>query len=178
MVKNVGKRFEEDFKSSMPEYVLCHRLPDPAQSFEKTAKFSHKNPCDFHLFDTKNRTFYALELKTTNKNSISFESPFDTESKTTRMIHKHQIIGLANYSKYQHVKSGFIFNFRNEKHKVEEMYFQNIKDFLRMIKDIDKKSFNKSDLLKYNPINITGNKKITRYAWDIEFFLIDSEKQE
>ena len=53
-MKNVGKVFENDFKQSVPqEYCLLHRLPDPPQSFKrsKDTKFSHKNPCDFHMFD-------------------------------------------------------------------------------------------------------------------------------
>ncbi len=87
------------------------------------------------------------------------------------MIHKHQIMALLEYEKYNNVSSGFLFNFRNEKTGSEITYYQSICDFLRMINEINKKSFNEKDLLKYNPIEIIGKKKRVNYLWDIDKFL-------
>ena len=87
------------------------------------------------------------------------------------MIHKHQIMALIDYGKYANVRAGFLFNFRNEEAVNEITYYQSICDFVKMINEINKKSFNEKDLLKYNPIEITGNKKRTNYVWDIDKFL-------
>ena len=69
-MKNVGKVFENDFKQSVPqEYCLLHRLPDPPQSFKrsKDTKFSHKNPCDFHMFDSLSDKLREIISKTGNQ---------------------------------------------------------------------------------------------------------------
>lgn len=175
MAKNIGKRFEEDFKKSVPTSSLLIRLQDPPQSFAKSenTKFSHKNPCDFLLFDCEHRVFVPIELKTTKNKSISFDD-INIEDKQNGMIHKHQIIGLTGFSKYDNVVAGFLFNFRDEKSGLERCYFQNVKDFNAMVQKINKKSFNELDLLTDgNAIKLNGNVKRSRYHWDIDSLLND-----
>ncbi len=171
---NVGKKFEQQFYSSVPEYCFKYRLKDSSQSFikEKNSKFSWDNPCDYFLFDTKNRLMYCLELKTTSGKSISFENINSIENKN-KMIHKHQIKSLLKFSSYNNVVSGFIFNFRNEKDNTQRTYFQQVKNFENMCNDIDKQSFNEIDLLMYSGIKIEGEKKRINYHWNIEKFLND-----
>lgn len=170
---NAGKKFENTFKSSVPDYCVYWRLRDSPQSFNQTSalRFSWKNPCDCFIFDSKKGFFYALELKTTKGNSFSFEDINIKEKQPSRMIHKHQIIALRDYGEYDRVFSGFIFNFRNEKENTQTTYFQDIDDFITMTNEVNKKSFNKKDLLKYNPIEIAGTKKRVNYKWDIDKFL-------
>lgn len=110
-------------------------------------------------------------MKTTKNNSFSFEDINIEEKQPSKMIHKHQILALLDYAKYNNVKVGFLFNFRSEESVTEVTYYQNICDFVRMISEINKKSFNEKDLLKYNPIEITGKKKRVNYVWDIDKFL-------
>ena len=66
-MKNEGKKFEDVFKSSSPNYLKIVRIPDPPQAFTKRndTKFSKKNPYDFEAFDSNNRISYSLELKST-----------------------------------------------------------------------------------------------------------------
>ena len=66
-MKNVGKRFEENFKKSISDEYLLYRLKDSPQAFTQNnlTSFTHKNPCDYFLFDGKRGVFYCLELKTT-----------------------------------------------------------------------------------------------------------------
>ena len=73
LAKNVGKRFEENWKASIPSgrillsfkrsgaiiLVVCSNL-----------RFSSKNPCDCFLFSSP--YMYALELKSVGTSSISF----------------------------------------------------------------------------------------------------------
>lgn len=170
---NTGKRFENAFKSSIPNHCLYYRLPDPPQSFNQssTLRFSWKNPCDVFLFDSHSSTFLTLELKTTKNSSFSFEDINIEKKQASKMIHRHQILALKEYSKFKNVVSGFIFNFRNDKNNTEITYFQSINDFLNMLSAISKKSFNKKDLEKFKPILITGNKKRVNFKWDIDNFL-------
>ena len=173
MSKNAGKVFEDDIKLSMPDYCLVTRLPDPAQSFGNRTgtRFSKKNPCDYLIFDSKNRMFLPWELKTTKSKSISFDD-VNYDGKQSHTIHKHQIIGLTEYASYDNVVAGFLFCFRDEKNNCERCYFQHIKDFNSMVSQIDKKSFNEKDLMDIgNPIIVNGELKKVHYSWDIESLL-------
>lgn len=174
MAVNSGKVFEDCFRKSVPEHCLLVRLPDPPQAFTKSSfsKFSVKNPYDFLLFDTNHRTLVCLELKTTKYKSMSFED-VDADDNNTKMIHRHQIIGLTKSSKYDNVCAGFLLNFRDEKNNCERCYFQNIEDFNKMVRKINKKSFNELDLLSNNAVKVIGEKKRIHYRWDIKSLLDD-----
>lgn len=175
-MKNSGKVFEEDFKNSVSPRCLYHRLKDPPQSFNQgnNLRFSWKNPCDAMIFDTNNRIFYTLELKSTKSKSMSFEDINIKEKQPNKMIHKHQIESLLEFSKLNNVRSGFIFNFRDEDNNTQTTYYQEINDFIRMTDEIDKKSFNEKDLINYSPILIYGEKKRSHYKWDLDKCLFDN----
>lgn len=170
---NSGKKFEQQFKLSVPDYCLLQRLNDPPQSFtqSKTTKFSVKNPCDFFLFDSVSHILYCLELKTTKYKSMTFED-ITSDKEQNKMIHKHQIMSLLEFSKYENVTAGLLLNFRDEDKKIERTYFQNISDFYSMSKIINKSSFNEIDLImKGNAVKISGIKKRVNFVWDIDEFL-------
>lgn len=154
---------------------MYHRLPDPPQSFNKTnsLRFSWKNPCDNFLFDSNTRTFYTLELKSSKSKSFSFEKEKNTCKSAN--IHYHQIEALSIFAEFTYVVSGFIFNFRYEDRAIETTYFQNISDFNIMIDALGKKSFNESDLLKYNPVLIEQTKMRTNYKYNVGKFLQDTK---
>lgn len=172
MAKNKGKIYEEDFKNSIPEYCFIQRLYDPPQSFVQSAdtQFSNKNMCDYIVFDTSNKLLYLLELKTTMYKSMAFED-INTDNPANRMIHKHQILGLNKHADLDGVVPCFILNFRNEDTKDQRTYFIHIKDFMKMINSINKKSFDEMDLILNGAIKIHGLRRRTRYAWDINEFL-------
>ena len=177
-MKNVGKIFEENFKKSVPTDVYYYRLHDAPQSFNKTdsLRFSWKNPYDCMLYDGKSRTLYTLELKTSGTKSFSFELEKGTNK--TANIHYHQIESLRNVAKYEGIVCGFIFNFRYQNVKTKEAeevtYFQSIDDFDEMISNLNKKSFNIADLVKYHPIKIDQKKKKVNYTYNIEKFIEDT----
>ena len=173
-MKNVGKIFEESFRKSIPSSSLLIRLNDAPQAFSKSnlTKFTRRNPCDFILFDCLHKILIPIELKTTKYKSISFEDA-NGDNNQNKMIHKHQIVGLTEFSKYNCVIPGFLFNFRDEKNNCERCYFQRINDFNTMVESIDKKSFNELDLLTCgNAIKLQGELKRTRYRWDV-FKMLD-----
>lgn len=171
---NPGKRFENNFRDSVPNEVLYHRLKDSAQSFGGTNKlrFSSKNPCDCFLFCSP--LLFALEMKSVASSSISFERA--KNEKTKKMVHFHQIKGLRDFNRYNNMVAGFIFNFRHGDGN-ETCYFQHISDFDRMIGDINKKSFNEKDLLRYNPLIIKNEKKNVNYRYDVSKFIGDVIKR-
>lgn len=170
-IKNKGKIFEEDWKKSVPDYCLAIRLPDPPQAFTQRSdtKFSHKNPCDFIIFDGWRRMLFPMELKSTKAKSFTVQLTEDDSD--TKMVKYHQINGLTKMSKYECVQPVFVFNFRNEKTGEQTTYIQKIQDFNRMMSEVEKASFNENDLNLYEAIEVMGDKKRTRYAWDIDGIL-------
>lgn len=168
---NSGKQFEKDFSSSIPSYCYVHRLKDSAQSYNnsKSTKFAWDNECDFFIWDGNARIFYAVECKSTKYKSMSVQ--LDKEDKSSKMIKFHQIESLKKISEYDGTIAGFCFNFRDEKNDTERLYFMNIIDFNKMMKNIDKASFNEIDICLHNGIKILGNKKRVHFNWDIDSFL-------
>ena len=126
---NVGKRFEKNFKDSIPDFCLLHRLKDPPQAQNHTDKseFSWNNPCDFFLFDSYNKKFWCLELKSTKQKYVTFEK-IDSNKYQKKMIKKHQILGLKEYSRFNHVNAGFLINFRDEENDKETTTNNQIND--------------------------------------------------
>lgn len=169
---NQGKIFEEDFKKSVPEYVLVHRLPDSVQSYSggKFARFTLKNPFDFLLWDSTQRRLFALELKTVGGTIISFER----SKQESKEIHYHQIEGLNKWNKYDGITAGFVIEFR----KIETTYFVPIETFNSIINSTSKTSINPNDIVNsgLDYIVIPQEKKITRYNYKIEELLKIKEK--
>lgn len=165
--KNIGKIFEQNWKNSVPDNVLYYRPPDSAQSFgtNQNLRFSSKSPCDCFMFTGD--FLYALELKSVGTKSMSFER----EKSDKGIIHKHQIDNLQKFSTYKNVVSGFIFDFRMS----DKTYFYTIGNFISMISNLDKKSFNENDLFKWcTPLEIKKRKLKINYRYDIEDFIMNT----
>ena len=80
------------------------------------------------------------------------------------MIRQNQIDGMLEASNHDLV-AGLILNYRNENN---DTFFIQIEDFIDMISNIGKKSFNVKDLQSYNAIRIESIKKRTRYTYNIK----------
>lgn len=172
MVKlNSGKQFEKDFASSLPSYCYVHRLRDSAQSYNqnKQTSFTWDNECDFFIWDSNRRMFYAIECKSTKYKSLSVQ--LDKDDKSSKMIKLHQIESLTKISKYDSAIAGFCINFRDEKNDTERLYFINIIDFNKMMNEINKSSFNEMDIILYKGIKISGTKKRVHFSWNLDDFL-------
>lgn len=171
IAQNEGKRFENAFVKSIPDYVLVKRLNDNASAWSggTNTRFSSNNECDYILFNDNTGTFYGLELKTTKEKSLTFwrEDFKDKTKKQNFQIRKCQIQGLEKWSKHFGV-FGFIINFRNCNNKT---YFVAIDEFLDYTSALSKKSINIDDVLKMNPIEIENNIIRTNYKYNIEKFL-------
>lgn len=74
-----GKRFERDFKASVPPDAWCYRLRDSPISYyggseAEGIRFAQDNICDFVLYRAP--TLYLLELKTVGTRSAALTSLF------------------------------------------------------------------------------------------------------
>lgn len=168
--KSVGKVFEQNWKNSIPDNVFYYRPPDAAQSFGKNTnlRFSAKSPCDCFMFNGE--ILYTLELKSVGAKSISFER----EKNDKGVIHKHQIDNLKKFSTYKNVISGFLFDFRLS----DCTYFCMIEEFVNMIDNLNKKSFNEKDLFEWcKPIKIEKKKLKVNYRYDVEKFLQNTKSK-
>ncbi len=96
---------------------------------------------------------------------------FEREKSDKGIIHKHQIDNLQKFSTYKNVVSGFIFDFRMS----DKTYFYTIGNFISMISNLDKKSFNENDLFKWcTPLEIKKRKLKINYRYDIEDFIMNT----
>ena len=155
---NEGKKFEQDFSSSFSDEYWVYRLRDNAASFGNNCntRFTSSNICDYIILHDSSKTLYLLEMKSTKSNSMSLS-----------MIRENQIQGLINASDHR-LFAGFVCNFRNENN---DTFFIQINDFVNMMENINKKSFNINDLIKNNAIRIRSKKKRTRYIYDVDNFV-------
>ena len=178
MAKNPGKVFEESFVASIDKsHILVKRLNDNAASWSggNASRFASKNECDFLLYESNNKLFMGLELKST-KNSLTFwRKDFeDKDVKQSFNIRKCQIQGLKKWSEYSGVY-GFVINFRESGNRT---FFIAINDFLEYTNCMNKKSININDVLKMKHIEIKNEVKRTKYKYDVEGFVDELLKEE
>lgn len=164
IAKNQGKLFEQDFQKSIPPTCWIYRLRDNASSFANgsATRFTSSNICDYLLFDDISKTLFLIECKSTQGSSVPLS-----------MIRDNQTKGLIDASKHNLI-AGILINFRND---TNNTYFISIGNYVKMVNDINKKSFNIKDLLANNAIEIYSSKKRTRYTYDIQE-MINKMKEE
>lgn len=164
IAKNQGKLFEQDFQKSIPPTCWIYRLRDNASSFANgsATRFTSSNICDYILFDDISKTLFLIECKSTQGTAVPLSMVRDT-----------QIKGLVDASKHNLI-AGILINFRND---TNNTYFISIDNYVKMVNDINKKSFNIKDLLANNAIEIYSSKKRTRYTYDIQE-MINKMKEE
>lgn len=158
---NEGKKFEQNFRKSIPEDVYYMKLHDSSIGFDienSTQRFALKSPFDYILYYKGN--MYCLELKTTKNKAISF-------SGSSPMIKQHQIDELIKANDKGCI-AGFILNFRES----GNTYFMNIRYFRTLSFELKKKSFNEEDLYASPKlIKIPSKKLKVNYRYDLSAML-------
>lgn len=152
---NTGKRFEQQFKKSIPKEVFYYRFKDSSSSWgaNSTVRYTPNNICDCMLYD--GYYLYFFELKNTKGKSLPLAN-----------IRENQIKELSRVSKYSNVISGLVIMFS----EVEECYFIEINDYMTFINTNERKSI-PIDYLKNHGIRIECSKKKVNYNYDIKKFL-------
>ena len=155
IAQNEGKKFESDFKASVPNTCWIYRLRDNASSFAggTNTRFTSSNICDYIMHDDKTRTLFLIECKSTKGTSVSLT-----------MLRQNQIDGLREASGHMLV-AGMLINFRNEKN---DTFFLLIDEYLSMMESLNKKSFNIKDLESIGATRVQSEKKRTRYKYDVQ----------
>jgi len=149
MANKDGKKFEDDFKKSVPDSWTCLRLKDAGGwSNAENTRFTVKNVCDFILFDT--HCLFLLELKSHLGVSIP-------------AANFRQLDGLLKYQGKQNCSQYFVLNYR----KYNETYImelQDIQDCLRGRKSVP------VSLCRERGVKLPQTIKRTRYRYDLTVF--------
>lgn len=154
MTKNEGKKFEEDFKKSVPSNAFIYKLKDAGGwSNASNTRFTVNNICDYIMYADK--TLYLLELKSLKGKSLPYSN-----------VKENQIKGLTDATKYKGVISGLVVNFRD----VNKTYFLPINRLNHFKKTSDRKSY-PIDLFEKDGILIKQKIKTTRYDYFIDDFI-------
>lgn len=115
-----GKRFERDFKASVPPDAWCYRLRDSPISYyggseAEGIRFAQDNICDFFLFRAP--SLYLLELKTVGTRSASLTSLFGRfdPDKGTYKKQKH-LQDMADAAVRRSLQALVVLNYRLAEH--------------------------------------------------------------
>lgn len=157
---NSGKRFEQNWKNSIPKDIFYYRLRDGSSSWggNENVRFQVENICDSIMFDGE--YLYTLELKSTKLKNLPFNN-----------IKKHQIEDLLWCNSYPNVIAGILIEFS----KLSECYFIEISQFKTFYDTTNRKSL-PLQFCRENGIKIGVEKKKINSKFDIEKFLKDSVK--
>jgi recombination protein U len=161
MPQNEGKKFEEDFKKSVPKEYWLYRFRDGTGNFaggkNENVRFQATNICDFEV--VTNELVFLLELKSYKGASISFEG-----------IRSNQINQMSEID-HKKIKAYFILNFR-EKEKTFAIEAKKLKEFMETT---DRKSIPLQWCVD-NGIQIIGEKKKVRFKYNLNNFFDEASK--
>jgi len=149
---NAGKRFEQDFKKSVPKNVYYYRFKDGTASWgnQENTRFQATNLCDCLLYNSGQ--LYLLELKSYKSKSLPFSA-----------IRKNQIDGLLEASQFR-INAGFVIKLNGE------TYYIDVESVDTFIKNSDRKSI-PLKWLEENGIYIPREKLRVNYRYDIGVML-------
>ncbi len=150
MIKS-GKRFEQNFKNSVPEDVLYYRFRDGTSAWGQgeNTRFQASNMCDCFLFHV-NRLIFC-ELKNHKGKSIPFTA-----------IRENQLLEMQKAGTYVGVSPMLIVNFED----VEECYALNMYAVQKYI-DMDIRKSIPIDYFKEFGIQIPCTRKKVNTVYDL-----------
>ena len=154
---NSGKRFEQNWKDSIPKDIFYYRFRDGSSSWggNDKVRFQQTNICDCLMFDGD--YLYLLELKSTKGKSLPFNN-----------IKKHQINDLLWASEYANTICGLVIEFS----ELKECYFVEISQFKKFYDSVNRKSI-PINYLHENGIKISVEKKKINSKFNVEKFIND-----
>ena len=149
---NNGKRFEQDFKKSVPKSVYYYRFRDGTSAWgnQDNTRFQATNLCDCLLY--ARGQLHLLELKSYKGKSLPFSG-----------IRKNQIDGLLNASQFG-INAGFVIKLDGE------AYYIDVESVDQFIKTSERKSI-PLQFLQDNGIYIPRVKLKVNYRYDIGVML-------
>ena len=156
-MQNNGKRFETNFKNSVPKDTYIYRLKDGSASWDKgtRTRFQAKNICDFILY--KKPYLFLLELKSTKGKNLPNSN-----------VKTNQLEGLLEASKYDGIICGIVIEFSEQ----NATYFIEISQYKRFLKNMSRKSL-PLDYVAKNGVKIDTEKMRVNSKFDIEKMIKD-----
>lgn len=150
-MKNNGKRFEQNFKASIPSGVFCYRSKDSTASWASTEKtrFQATNICDFILADGE--YLILAELKNHKGKSLPLSC-----------IRQTQLDEMLKADKFVFIKPMFIVNFED----LDECYALSVEWVNDFIELGQRKSISVSDMRECG-IEIPTRKKKVNTEYDL-----------
>lgn len=154
---NEGKKFELDFKNSMPQGVFYYRFRDGTANWKDgenpNVRFQQSNISDCLMY--LKPILWLVDLKTTLGKSIPFSN-----------FKENQVRELSKAMMHEGIKAGFIINFRD----IKETYFVKANDIKYYIAHSERKSI-PVDWCRENGIRIWQKKLKVRYRYAVENLL-------
>lgn len=150
-----GKRFENNFKKSVPSNIFFYRFKDGTASWDKGSltRFQQKNICDCMLFDGSR--LYLFELKSIKGKSIPFSN-----------IRENQLKELSKAQKFKNIIAGIVIEFN----ELDRAFFIDIKNVIEFMNTSDRKSI-PLDYLEIEGIEIEVTKKKVNCNFNIRKLL-------
>jgi recombination protein U len=164
MTRPVGKIFEEDFQKSIPQDYYWYRLRDCPAGWTKDApegqeplrRFTPRNGYDLFMYAQGH--LFTLELKTVKGARFPLSNMSDLQETELAKAHAHD-----------GVRSGLVVNYR----ELERTYFLPITAIWQArIEGV--KSIN-MDMAERLGIFIPSKKKISRYTYDVQEFVYQTQ---
>ena len=152
---NKGKRFEQNFKASIPKGVFCYRLRDGTSSWSSTdaTRFQATNVCDFILADGE--YVVLAELKNHKGKSLPLSC-----------IRENQLKELLKADEFVFIRPLIIVNFED----LDECYALSVEWVNDFIELGQRKSISVSDMREYGTeIKCTKKKVNTVYDLSVLF---------
>ena len=150
---NNGKRFEENFRKSVPKDVFYYRFKDGTASWDgANTRFQHYNICDCMIFTGR---LYLLELKSTQGKSLPI----------TR-IRQSQLRELTSTLIYENIVAGLVINFSD----TEDTFFLHIEKLVNFIDRDERKSI-PLVYLEEHGVRIENKKLKVNYKYKVGKFL-------
>lgn len=158
---NTGKKFEENWKSSVPNNVFYYRFRDSATSWSNNGmtRFTISNIADCMLYDCFSG-LHLIELKSIKGKSIPLAKIIGNKTK------EKQIKDLYEANKNVGIFCSLIVFFSD----VERCFSLDVDKFIEFVKTETKKSIPIS-FFEENGTEITVKKLKTNYRFDIENWL-------
>ena len=151
-----GKKFEEQFKKSIPNDVFLYRLKDSTATFSNNnTSFAVYNISDFFAF--YNNKLFFLELKCHKGKSLPFNC-----------IRKTQIDEMIKASKYNNIESYIVINFYENNNDV--IFFVDINDVYKEMQKGKRKSLSIEVCYEKAILVSKYKKRINEYYNLDEFF--------
>lgn len=159
---NLGKRFEENWKKSVPDNLFYYRFRDSGSTYyggNNQLRFSTSNIADCLIYDNSTG-LHLIELKNHKGKSIPLSCIVGNKTKWK------QINDLYEANKHLGVYSTIVVFFID----IEQCFALRIEDFIDFVSKEERKSI-PVDYFKEKGIEIPVKKLKTNYRYDIESWL-------